>query len=92
MILLVVRNLLTNSINFTLQGGKVDIFARESGKEIQVSIADTGIGISQENLSKLFQKQEHSATLGTQNEKGTGLGLSLCKEFVEANGGKIWAE
>ncbi|MDM8532849.1 ATP-binding protein [Anaerolineales bacterium HSG25] len=59
---------------------------------IEVSISDTGIGISQEDITKLFRIEKHHTTLGTSNEKGTGLGLIICQEMVEHNGGCIWVE
>lgn len=61
-------------------------------KYVVVAIQDSGIGISEENLSKLFRIDESHSTLGTNQEKGTGLGLILCKEFIEKNGGNIYVE
>ena len=57
-----------------------------------LDVADTGIGIKQEDLYRLFSINDHLHSKGTANEDGSGLGLILCKEFVEINGGKIWAE
>ncbi|MCW8850966.1 MAG: ATP-binding protein, partial [Melioribacteraceae bacterium] len=59
---------------------------------LQISIEDTGVGMSDQILSKLFKIDEHVTTKGTEKEKGTGLGLILCKEFIEKHGGRIWAE
>ena len=89
---LVIRNLMTNAIKFTNDGGQVTVAAREHGAEWLVSVQDNGVGIKQEVLEILFDKTAPYTTRGTANEKGTGLGLILCKEFVEKNGGKIWAE
>ena len=58
----------------------------------KITIKDTGIGISKEIQSKIFDIDENTSTKGTENEKGTGLGLILCKEFVEQHKGEIWAE
>ena len=58
----------------------------------EITVKDSGIGISKENQAKLFQIAENISTEGTDNEKGTGLGLILCKEFVEKHGGKIEVE
>ena len=55
-----------------------------------ISASDTGVGISHEDLKKLFNVGETFSTRGTKNEQGTGLGLILCKEFIEKHGGKIW--
>ena len=92
MISTVLRNLITNAIKFTHQGGQVVISADKGPDELTVSIADNGIGIKRENIGRLFRIDENHTILGTQNEKGTGLGLILCKEFIEKHGGKIWVE
>ena len=92
MLKLVIRNLINNAIKFTKQKGKIEILAEEMGEFVCVSVKDNGVGISEENLKKIFDSENSFTTPGTEMEKGTGLGLSLCKEFVEMNGGKIWVE
>jgi signal transduction histidine kinase len=89
---LVIRNLMTNAIKFTNDGGKVEIGAEEKSHEWLMSVRDNGIGISPDVTKILFDKTAPYTTRGTANEKGTGLGLILCKEFVEKNGGTIWVE
>ncbi|HEX7016436.1 MAG TPA: tetratricopeptide repeat protein [Cyclobacteriaceae bacterium] len=89
---LVFRNLITNAIKFTNDGGTVIIDAKDEGDHWLVSVQDNGIGISPDVQQMLFDKTSPYTTRGTANEKGTGLGLILCKEFVEKNGGKIWVE
>lgn len=89
---LVIRNLMTNAIKFTNDGGTVVISAEEKPTEWLVSVEDNGIGMNADVLKILFDKTAPYTTRGTANEKGTGLGLILCKEFVEKNGGKIWVE
>ena len=64
----------------------------EKNKHLEIEIADTGIGISKDNLDKLFKPDHKFHTVGTEKEKGTGLGLIFCKEFVEKNNGEIWVE
>jgi len=88
----ILRNLIGNAIKFTNMGGKIWLIARQKDNEMEVVVNDTGIGISQENIKKLFRLDEKFKTPGTQSEKGTGLGLLLCKEFVEKNHGRIWVE
>ncbi|MFY0713927.1 tetratricopeptide repeat-containing sensor histidine kinase [Seonamhaeicola sp. NFXS20] len=88
---IVIQNLLANAIKFSKKGDTITISNHISNGSCIVSIADTGIGISKENLEKLF-KNNTFTTPGTNNEKGTGLGLSICKELVELNHGKIWVE
>ena len=89
MIQTVVRNLISNALKFTKPGGEVRIVGRELDDSVEISVSDTGVGIPEENLSKLFSISDKLSTPGTNNETGTGLGLLLCKEFVEKNGGKI---
>ena len=88
---IVVQNLLANALKFCKNGDTITISNHISNGTCIVSVADTGIGISKENLGKLFNDSSYS-TIGTDNEKGTGLGLSICKELVELNDGKIWVE
>ena len=88
---IVVQNLLANALKFCKNGDTITVSNYISNGSCIVSIADTGIGISKENLNKLF-KDNSFTTMGTNNEKGTGLGLSICKELVELNHGKIWVE
>ncbi len=88
---IVIQNLLANAVKFCKSGDSITISNHISNGSCIISIADTGIGISKENLEKLF-KSNSFTTIGTSNEKGTGLGLSICKELVELNHGKIWVE
>lgn len=92
MIRLVLRNLISNAIKFTHEGGEVLVRANFLPKFIDLEIKDSGVGISQENIQKLFKVNQQVVNQGTAKEKGTGLGLILCKEFVEKNHGKIWVE
>jgi signal transduction histidine kinase len=94
----VIRNLVTNAIKFNKPKGKVvikekrlnsDINKKNEQKFSEVSIEDTGIGLAQSDLSKLFRIDVPNISIGKSKEKGTGLGLILCKEFVERNGGKM---
>lgn len=87
----VVRNLISNAIKFTNTNGQVDIETLDLESEIQVSISDSGIGIDNNDLDKIFQLNSSISNKGTANEDGTGLGLLLCKEFTEMNHGRIWA-
>jgi len=89
---LVIRNLMTNAIKFTNDGGEVVIGAEDRDGEWLMIVRDNGVGMNDEALKMLFDKTAPYTTRGTANEKGTGLGLILCKEFVEKNGGKIFVE
>ena len=87
----VLTNLLSNAFKYTREGGKVRIKAEAKGKEIKVSIKDTGIGIAKENLDKIFERFHPVAPL-EMGGKSVGLGLSLTKSIVELHGGRIWVE
>jgi PAS domain S-box-containing protein len=88
-----IRNLVSNAIKFTPVGGKVKVEAdNESDGSIEIRIIDSGIGMGQELIGKLFSLTEKTNRNGTEGEPSTGLGLLLCKEFVEKHGGKIWVE
>lgn len=89
---LVIRNLMTNAIKFTNDGGEVIISAEDQENEWLISVVDNGVGMNDQVLKMLFDKTVPYTTRGTANEKGTGLGLILCKEFVEKNGGHIFVE
>ncbi len=86
------RNLISNAIKFTKEGGTITIDSEEEGSMLKLCVADTGIGIKSESINQLFKIGQDVSTKGTANESGTGLGLILCKEFIERNGGEIWVE
>ncbi len=89
----VLRNLLSNAVKFTKRGGQVTVNAKENGDGmIEISVKDTGMGMSEDLIHKLFILGEKVGRNGTDDEASTGLGLILCKEFVEKHNGKIWVE
>lgn len=92
MINTVVRNLISNAIKFTLEGGKISINCTENKNHFEFYVEDNGIGIADDVLDKLFRIDVLFTTVGTSNESGTGLGLILCKEFITKNCGKIRVE
>lgn len=85
----VLRNLLSNAIKFTNRGGRIHIITSLKNDMAKITISDDGVGISEENMHKLFKVGEQISTRGTENEVGTGLGLTLCKEFIDINNGTI---
>jgi two-component system sensor histidine kinase/response regulator len=91
MLQLVIRNLINNAIKFTRPGGEILIASELRGDRWDISVTDTGIGISDERKATIFSIKSQS-TYGTRNEKGTGLGLLLCKEFTELQYGEIGFE
>lgn len=88
----VLLGLLTNAIKFSYFGEVIVIESEYDNDMVLVKVKDNGVGISKEDIKKLFKPGSHYTTMGTQKEMGTGLGLLLCKEQVEKNGGKIWVE
>lgn len=93
MIQTVLRNLIFNSIKFTERKGEIRVTQLSSDKNgfIKIAVTDTGVGMDQDQLDRLFQLRKNASTQGTENEKGTGLGLIICKEFIERHGGEIEA-
>ena len=92
MIAVVIRNLVFNAIKFSPKGSDIYLQAKRTGLIVKIDVIDSGVGISEENVNKLFAIDKNLMTQGTDGETGTGLGLVLCKEFVEKNDGQIWVE
>jgi len=92
MITTILRNLVSNSIKFTGRNGSIILDAVEEDDNVIISVSDTGIGISEENISKLFRIDSTYSTKGTEKEKGTGLGLIISREFAEKNNGSLFVK
>jgi PAS domain S-box len=89
----ILRNLISNSVKFTPKGGVIEILAKQVDEnQVEISVKDSGIGMSPEILASLFKPDISTSRKGTENEPSTGLGLLLCKEFVEKQGGEIFAK
>lgn len=89
----IVRNLLSNAIKYTPKGGFIDILTYHQDKDhIVISVKDNGIGMSAEEIKRLFSMKVCLSKRGTEKETGTGLGLIVCKEFAERHKGKIWVK
>ncbi len=88
----ILRNLISNAIKFTNQNGTIKIKSEELGSDVLITVSDNGIGISEENIPKLWDMAIPRANPGTSPEQRSGYGLVLCKEFIERHGGKIWVE
>lgn len=86
----VLRNLISNAIKFTDTNGHITLNAECIENKVIISVEDTGKGMTDEEIGKLFYIQTHFSQRGTQGENGAGIGLLLCKELVELNGGKLW--
>jgi signal transduction histidine kinase len=79
---------LNNAIKFT-EKGSINISCKENRENIEVTVQDTGIGISDEYLAIVLSDNEYHSTPGTSNERGSGLGLKLCKSFIHQNKGSF---
>lgn len=88
----VLDNLLSNAVKFNQPNGKVLLRLNEQDSEVQVEVQDTGIGISPEKLARIFDRFYQADGGTTRRYGGMGLGLSICREIIEAHGGKIWGE
>lgn len=92
MLTAILRNLISNAIKFSFTNSFIRISSKTFDEHTEISIMDNGVGISSENIKKLFRIDIHHSTSGTSEEQGSGLGLILCREFVEKHNGKIWVE
>ncbi|OFX85291.1 MAG: hypothetical protein A2W99_15020 [Bacteroidetes bacterium GWF2_33_16] len=92
MINTILRNLISNAIKFTPRGGLLKIQSRIEKNKVEVSLKDSGVGLTKSAIEKLFRIDTNISSPGTQKEEGTGLGLILCKEFIDKHKEKIWVE
>jgi GAF domain-containing protein len=88
----ILLNLLSNAVKFTPEGGRIGIDARQVDGSVEISVSDTGIGISPEDQAKIFEEFRQVGGDYAHKREGTGLGLTLAKKFVELHGGRIWVE
>jgi signal transduction histidine kinase len=88
----VLLNLLSNAVKFTPEGGRIGINAKQADGSVEISVSDTGIGISPEDQAKIFEEFRQVGGDYAHKTEGTGLGLTLAKKFVELHGGRIWVE
>ncbi len=88
----IIRNLISNAIKFTQHAGNIEISAFIEDDKATIRISDSGIGMSETDIKKIFFEDKHLTTYGTDNESGSGLGLFLVKDLVSLNSGSIRAE
>ncbi len=92
MLATILRNLISNAIKFSPEGGKIQIISEEIEDKVRIGVKDSGIGMPEDMALKIFDNDPNLPREGTAGEKGSGLGLQICKDFVIKNGGKIWTE
>ncbi len=85
----VMRNILTNAIKFSFEGGEIAVRGENLGEKYRITIQDTGVGMSQDTIRNILFGSGTISTFGTANEKGTGLGLSVSRDFIRQNGGTL---
>jgi signal transduction histidine kinase len=88
----ILRNLISNALKYTYDGGNIIVGAERVDTQVLIRITDSGTGMSEEELKMLFRLNTGQSKPGTKQEKGSGLGLILCKEFVTLHHGTIWVE
>lgn len=88
----ILYNLLTNGVKFTPEGGEVNVSTSAAGRFVRVTVADTGVGIPEEECSRIFDKFYQTGYTAEGTRQGTGLGLTICKQLVQMQGGVIWVE
>jgi signal transduction histidine kinase len=86
----ILLNLLSNAVKFTPDGGTIGINAKLDSGNVEISVSDTGVGISPDDQVKVFEEFRQVRDDGNSASEGTGLGLTLTKKFVELHGGRIW--
>ncbi len=91
-VLQVMRNLLGNEVKFTPDGGRIAVSLKPVAGGVEISVADSGPGIPEEDRTAIFDKYRQSATQAYSGGTGTGLGLAIAKHVVDAHGGRIWVE
>ncbi len=88
----VIGNLLSNAVKYTPRGGHVKVLACNSDQGVVIDVEDTGIGIRQDDLIRVFEPFQHIQKDGAEDEESTGLGLTLVKRIVEAHGGEVYVK
>ena len=88
----ILRNLVHNALKFTMPGGKITVTAQETPADLRIEVRDTGVGMDQDTLKRIFERKERLSTFGTGKERGQGIGLGLCQDLAESLGAHLEAE
>jgi signal transduction histidine kinase len=85
-------NLLDNAVKYTPEGGSIEVFGKESGNLVTVSVRDTGVGIPMQDIDRIFERFYRVDKARSRMMGGTGLGLTIVQEIVEAHGGRVMVD
>jgi two-component system phosphate regulon sensor histidine kinase PhoR len=88
----VLQNLLDNAVLYTPAGGKIEVKARSNGHDVTFTVSDTGIGVPESDLERIFERFYRVDAARSREAGGTGLGLAIARHIVDAHGGRIWVE
>jgi two-component system phosphate regulon sensor histidine kinase PhoR len=88
----VLQNLIDNALQYTPRGGQIDVSASANGNSVTFTVADTGIGIPESDLERIFERFYRVDAARSREAGGTGLGLAIARHIVDAHGGRIWVE
>jgi two-component system phosphate regulon sensor histidine kinase PhoR len=88
----VLQNLLDNALQYTPSRGQIDVSARSNAHEVTFTVSDTGIGIPETDLERIFERFYRVDAARSREAGGTGLGLAIARHIVDAHGGRIWVE
>ena len=88
----IVRNLVHNALKFTMPGGKITVTAQETPDDLWIEVRDTGVGMDDQTLKRIFERKERISTFGTGRERGQGIGLGLCQDLAASLGAHLEAE
>jgi signal transduction histidine kinase len=88
----VLQNLIDNAVQYTPSDGQIEVKARSNGHDVVFTVSDTGIGIPESDLERIFERFYRVDDARSREAGGTGLGLSIARHIVDAHGGRIWVE
>jgi signal transduction histidine kinase len=89
---IIIRNAIGNAIKFSHPNSVIRFYLKDMGNNMELNLVDTGVGMTEEQIDQILNKNTLKTTIGTTGEKGIGLGLKMVKEFIEKNSGSFKIE